>query len=550
MADPRFNRVTPELDIRSPGLRPVASGSFDFVPPARNDTFERAMKSLSGIEPEIDSIFHRLQDNKDKEEQQRGQEDALKSALEYSEAVKQGKIRPDQSPFYMKGYKEMYGQVHGQTLAIQAKTEWMNGPAKNSEAPDALDKFLSDFWQKNLASISDPDVRRGMLPIMAQTRATLAGAQAEYRGEVVKNNNLDLLGQRLGQFTDDYRSGKLDKAGWLAKVAELDKWRTLQGVSPEDFNAVVAQTAITKAREAGNGNLIGLAEDWKFIGKNHPKFAAKFAEARDAILTHQFALEERAMRYEERNRRDMGRKVLAAGYQFIIANKTLPGEADMAKIRALDPDIEIKLRSFQRQAIEDGQKEDPQETASIMSDMLRDGPGEGDHPLDVANKLAGRAKDPGTVKWLFNTAKAFQGDDMFRRPQVRDALDRIRAFSDASKTSGFGGMTGLFIDPKWTQMAEQGFTKDLIKWRMEHPKSDPLEFEDQIAKLENQWTSWATSKQGGGLAGKPDAASTPPAQPPAATPPAPNTPTSIENLSTPQLLKLLDDLKKNNGKAH
>jgi hypothetical protein len=512
MADPRLQprRQTPDFNPSVGGVRPAASGSFNYAPPPREQGFADAIKSLSAIEPEIEKIVGNMEKRGAEEDANKGRQKALELALSDAEAIKQGKLSPGESKWFMRGYKEQYWRTQGISWGNEAREAWMQSPEKNSDDPAAAQKFLAKFFDEKLKGINDPIARSASLPVIDKTFAEIIGAQSDYRSKRVYEDHLNNVGVEISGVLDDLAKGRISDAEAKARVEALDaKSVKLMGVKPDDFNATLARAIASKARQFGNTRLLEFGKSFQYIG-NNPKYMDTFRSADDAILSRAASQESLAWTREQRARAVAARQWTTAGYEYIVKNGALPAEEDMARIRRVDPEVELKLRAFHRQAIEDQQKDDPLKVAYATIDILRSG----DRAIEVAQRLldSGAIKGSGAAH-ILSIARMVQDDGLTKSAVYKDATSNILRYSSKDNV-------GIPIDPVITQEAVLRYSEEMVKWRKANPAANEQELVRASQDAERRWSDWAIKLGASGSRANPRQVPAEGAQSAPATPPA------------------------------
>jgi len=179
------------------------------APPIRSTGLEDGIKALSGIEPTLNNFIGERVANEKIVDTDKARADALSSALEYSAAVKAGKIAPTNSKWYMEAYKHQYGEVLADQWKAEATTAWSTNPDRNSDNPNAADAFIQKFTADKLASVgNDPHVLAGATPKLAQMGASMREAQAAYTNKQVTEKNLENFGTLVSTDVDAYTKAR------------------------------------------------------------------------------------------------------------------------------------------------------------------------------------------------------------------------------------------------------------------------------------------------------------------------------------------------------
>jgi hypothetical protein len=482
MADPRFSREQVEFNPDRVGMRPSApTASLNFVPPPRSTGFDDAMKALSSLEPAIDGFLEKKQKELSDKDLKAGREAAMKEALEYGEAVRQGKLAPNQSKWFMKGYKAQYGELLGQQWAQEAKSAWEGSDAKNSDKPDAANGFITDFIKGKLNSAAglDPDVREGLLPQMTHMRGSIMAAQSAYSAEQVKQRNLEVAGGLISGDIDKYANGQMTLDQLMVSIKDRDKFAKVQGVNPDDFNKMIVESFTAKAREKGDRRLLDAVKSYQYVG-NNPKYQNALRSADDAILSRQASQESLAWTRYQRQMHEQSRmgviNVYAALGKMQDAGMTPEVTPEMRKYLegTGDPEAVTKATSYAK-TLREGQQEDrPMDVNDAYKRIFMSGP---NAPQELDAMILGKqikSKDNiVALHSLVRSVSQITNDDFFNKP-----AERIRVLA----LQGEFGKPG--IDTNAVADAVDGYQREYAKWRMANPQATEMDRMAISQKLE------------------------------------------------------------------
>lgn len=539
MADPRFSRVEAGQNFRpdrSIGITPTASApGLTVVPgvlPEQISLTDRATSALGTFMPTLEKYADKQEKEYTEAELLAGREAALSEAKEYGEAVRSGKLAPNQSKWFMKGYKAQYGENIGTEWATEAKTAWMQSPEKNSDDPTAAATFIRDFTANKLKTVAglDPDVRAGLVPKMSAMHGAVMSAQAEYSAQQVYSKNLELFGTGITNDIQEYiaAGGKMTTEALFAKIRTRDAGGRLQGVNNDDLNKTIAEAIAQKAREHGSLSLLKVGQQYDKIG-NNPKYLGIFRGAEDAITNKALAQETRALAVEARNVRVMGQRALMNVFDGLL-NQREKGEAptltnEMIKGLRLSGNPEagmaaLKLMQDQRQEFD---KASPAEIAAIYNRLHQAGP---DGAFAEADLLVTEktVRSPEAARMAYTLAKEFADNRITESKPYTEGTSRLQGLG---RLDIMGTAT---INPNAVNEAVESFQRDFVIWRSQNPKATTQE----VDKMKNQLIDEYSQKidqykmmsgdgsdfKRGAIRGQPSAA---PAPRPAAPASAPNT---------------------------
>lgn len=499
MADPRdFYRPDTSQNFRpdrAVGITPATSApALNMIPgvlPAQLSTTDQGLGALKTLMPELDQFIAKKDKEYSESEIQAGREANLKEAMEYGAAVKAGKIAPNQSKWFMKGYKAQYGEATGQQWALEAKTAWMQSEAKNSDDPNAAASFIRDFTAKKLGSIAglDPDVRAGLLPQLSNMHGAVMAAQAEYSAKLVYDKNLELLGTNVVSDIDAYvkSHGTMPMAELFAKIKSRDAAGRLQGVNNDDLNKTIVDAFVQKSREANSVSLLKVVQQYDKIG-NNPKYLGAIRSAQDAIENKQIALDNRAMAVEARNYRLNGQRITMGAFDTLMKQKAAGQEPHLtddivAAIRKSgngEAGIAV-MKLFQDQGEED-RKMTPAEIQMTFNRVSQAGPQEA---LKEVNLMMGeghiRSKEG--AQFAFNLAKQFQDQHITSSHPYTEGTSRLQSLARQDQ------MGPAMINPAAANEAVTAFQRDFVVWKSQHMEATDAEVDAMKNRLIDMYSS-------------------------------------------------------------
>ena len=347
MADPK-ERVNPDFNpAPRVGLRPAATGSTVYVPPMQRDPgVAGLLAGLSKLEPQISAIIAKEQKEQNDEDFALGRKAALESALDEHEAIRQGKLAPQESKWFMKGYREQYGSILGDRFSTDILARWTESPEKDSDAAgEHLSKFLADEVRKITESVKDKDVLAGLLPKIESARGGIVAAQKKYTADRIIETKAELVGTEVMGIARSIGNGQSPEQA-LKALEQLDsvnvtrKGREGLGILPPDvFNEATVKAFIAVAKETPDygrsTRILDTLQKHKFIG-NNPKYAGAIADARNSARSYHQNQVAFGWQVEERNKRQAGDAVQTA---FLDAAQAARGNMDAMRVRIGDKEM-------------------------------------------------------------------------------------------------------------------------------------------------------------------------------------------------------------------
>ncbi len=150
-------RVQVDSGLVPDPVRPAASPVDSFVLPSDRNGLKDLANALSTLSPKVTQIAGLLQERTDDKKFAEGTEAARKLQAQgksFRDAIREGLISPDQSPFFRLGVKEQFGRITADkfqtTLTMRALAE-----LADSTDPEDFDKLAGEVRQDILGDIGE-----------------------------------------------------------------------------------------------------------------------------------------------------------------------------------------------------------------------------------------------------------------------------------------------------------------------------------------------------------------------------------------------------------
>src|ERR1041385_4497116 len=118
-------RLQVDSGISAPALKPAASPVETFVQPNAGKQVEQLAQGLATLAPSLGHLSDVLSQRKSEADFSAGQQKArelAQNAKDFKEAIRQGKITPNQSPWFMAGLREQFGRLAADRMNFEMLT--------------------------------------------------------------------------------------------------------------------------------------------------------------------------------------------------------------------------------------------------------------------------------------------------------------------------------------------------------------------------------------------------------------------------------------------
>lgn len=250
-----------EAPALTPSARPVDTYAVPAIAKPTQTEFQKLAESLSNIEPNLHQFIDQRRDIFIEDETKAAQQARLKNQMSYAQAVKryeetggQEGIAPGMSPWWVKEYKRMDGQLtaRNQYLGWLHESYQQSGLAGQvyespAESAEAFAQFVDGQRQAFLQQIEDAgdmewlsgfEQERGSIENM------LANANLQERSAANKERFNESIGAFIGAVLDSEGS-TAEKVERIAtdKAAKLGQF----GMSGTDYNRITVDAVINRA---------------------------------------------------------------------------------------------------------------------------------------------------------------------------------------------------------------------------------------------------------------------------------------------------------------
>ncbi|MFN4278304.1 MAG: hypothetical protein ACK4FJ_18580 [Ferrovibrio sp.] len=501
----RGRAPSPEFDPKV-RVRPTASPVDTYSRPAlpthpEDNPAHRLAVALKEINPRLTRFSNEVMEARAREDVERGREAALKSALAYKEAVEKGVIRPNESPWFVKAYKEQQGRAIGTGLEVKARMEWAKWADKDSDDPQAFSKWWGEFLQRELEPITDQDVMVGVTKEIQQLQQQMAGMHSAYTGERVKKGLItagqsELVDALTAEWDAARSEGRdINTSAIAARINQIGQRMRLAGVSGQEINDSITDIVIAKAEEIGDADLMDVLLTKRPDGTPGPgstsKNFAAIQAGKQRIFSSFVAKANYLDKLEERAKKEKAEGFLRDGLMQLRDNPYHRFDRGwLEQASRVDPDIARTLTAAQEAFISADQREDPTKLHSHLERMFTD---HSKTPFAVIKE----AIDAGAIRSVATMTRALDDARIVAEGRKRNIMSDTTVSAALRRVQALGNkdpeMPGIptMVDPRVSQEAAMEFTRHMHSWAAKHPDALPMEVAEEALKVEQFYTKWA-----------------------------------------------------------
>ena len=421
-------------------------------------------------------------------------------AGELTQAVTEGKVPAQYSPFYVRGFKNAQGSAAGDKLRSDFQSWWDSWEGKDSDDPEAFTKGFQQFIQGKLGT-NDPDVLAGLVPHVEALQANATTQYTQYRHDRTVNGSLTAHGAVISSSVQTGLDDGLvsDKgADYSAIFGNVDRV-VAESLAKGDPGGKAVDTFIdvmsSKILATKDPKLL----DWfgrKVPGKDYTYGDTPHGlEVKNATLN---ALEVYAgkvrnemgeqQRAEQKRLRDEAEAGIIDG---LIKDPNAPlDDKLLAQARKNgNPKIQVDAVGW-RDALTKAKPSDPQEVQAFYSRIIA-----GEVEPDAAMKQAlshGVFSSPEDLRAAVSFIQSYKGKQATMEKAAgsqvyRDVLEAIKGRTSAKDPLSLNPIAGGLSNEGFE--ATNDFRELVARWIIEHPDAPQMDIEAQVQKLGQQITS-------------------------------------------------------------
>lgn len=264
-------RSTNPLD--RPGLDVVARDTGDRYAPSPTNKAMQLAEGLRSISPEVNATLNDLVATNKAQQEAQAKKDALTTnGAKLADAVRDGRIKKTQNPFYMQAYATEGAAVRSKAAFSQLLMDSASWPEKNDP------KAFAAKWAEETAKIgqgyTSTDEVQGFTPVASQyTQQVLQSNVSENAARVEKERmaNLGALGADSIQTALRAKGGNLTAPEVQSALAPAYEQWVQTGGSPAEFNKLAVQMVTSAAYATNHADLIDTLKGIPAFSSEAPK---------------------------------------------------------------------------------------------------------------------------------------------------------------------------------------------------------------------------------------------------------------------------------------
>lgn len=425
-----------------------------------------------------------------------------------AEGVRRGLIPAYVSPAYQAERARLKGDAMGNNFAGDFQGAYLLWDGKDSDDPQAFDKFLDGYAKKWLGDVQDPAVLKGLMPNFIPT---VEGVRKQYQQDravryyqsgvtaatasvasMIDKKRIDGMVPTIGDKPNEVGAPTGTDYEGIWQEAMIRRQRAIAvGMKGEDFDKQLYATIAAKAIEHKDADLFSL------LDKEMPGTKIKFSDTPEGLKL-KMETEATLLGMAEKDEREGNQKRNA---QLEAAYKSNMNQ--VLKIFATDPNAVIPEDVIDEMAKHDGdvrkkiadarsamnnanvKQVSPEVMAEIYEDLVRGGGTDRVLKAIADGTIAG---DPKAIAELSGFAERFASsggkgrvDANFKRPQVQLEMNSLR---DATKPNALTGDATTIIlgaDAGWSEAGlemSRDVRKMVAMFAANNPNATTEEMED------------------------------------------------------------------------
>lgn len=399
-------------------VRPTATPRDTYVAPQRQGVEEQLADALSSVAPSLARFAGVLGQQKGQQEREAGEaaaRDMAAQGKQFTDAVKAGTIRKDQSPWFRVGFYETAGRASGGKYIGDFLEALGKSPVSESVEVADFDKFEQEFratWTKNALG-EKPD------PFLANAFGTTADGQiTNLRNEFARN-----AGARMVKLNDENFHAEIfqkvqtfdtNDTPLAERIAEIrlaqDRQVATGGMTFDQVNKKTAQAVAAAAIRLRDTTILDILDAIPTDAKSKgvlggTSYGAELRREAESAISRAVDDDARREEVKVKREREQGIKTISGG--LVDALSKDPGaniDTYITEMRKIDPTYIPTLYNL-RDAISDGYlQDDPNVVRGLTMGIHTAQPGSGGYTTrrDLDRALGSRQMTLETYRTLSN----------------------------------------------------------------------------------------------------------------------------------------------------
>ena len=220
--------------------------------------------TLTRVSAKADPVLQRMQERKNEADYAEGQQLWADTRVQFGEAVKNGTIKPGESPYLRKGYRVANLNVLGAEYANQLRSQMAKRNLHHNSNPEKIEEFItkfqSDFRDNNgLTDFGDVETAEFFLPSAMKANVAFKASWREKNTAYMTTKVYEGIGNNVSAYTYSITDPTLtqaqrDKAslGLPAFIKGIADQAKLDGLDNAKVGSIISDALRMTALETGS----------------------------------------------------------------------------------------------------------------------------------------------------------------------------------------------------------------------------------------------------------------------------------------------------------
>lgn len=256
--------------VRPVALRPGTAPVSTFARSTAGSALSQLAEGLARVAPALGRYSDVMAEKQAAKAQQEGEAEARRLVAEgktFKQAVKDGTIRPDQSPWFRLGAQETFGRAAAEKYRGDLMLALGSSGLSESTDIGRFDSFVQEYkakWmEENLGDHQEAPLVNSFGATADAYTSQLRGNFAASAGAKLVKDSTDALGARVFSLALDGHTGDMT-AESVAKVVTLDMDRAIAaGTEPKLVNRAVVAAVVDAAKKTRDIGLLDVLDSLK-----------------------------------------------------------------------------------------------------------------------------------------------------------------------------------------------------------------------------------------------------------------------------------------------